>query len=293
MIRSRRLGVPGAHSQICRGIKSRLYSIFINTANTDYESALTTLWEFGTSGIVEDARGVRGFFNNLEEAKAAAAGVGLSVVNLREETSWISPSPEQGCDPILVGERFYIAPSDSPAAEPGRRIRLSADAKSAFGSGRHESTQLILQALERCPLNRMTVLDVGCGSGILSAAAHLLSAQRVFACDIDPNAISVARSIGNVPIFAGSVDAVRTSAADLVLANISANIIDALAPDLHRVAKPDAQIIIAGFIRAQVPQRWNPVRILEADEWQCWICGRDPVLAEESSPPRSHPRQWW
>ena len=83
-----------------------------------------------------------------------------------------------------------------------------------------------------------SVLDVGSGSGILSIAARLLGARRVVACDLDPEA---ARP---VPFFVGSVDAVRSSSFDVVVANISEDVIGFMLPDFERVARVR---ILSGF----------------------------------------------
>jgi ribosomal protein L11 methyltransferase len=88
----------------------------------------------------------------------------------------------------------------------------------------------------------MTVLDVGAGSGILSRAARLLGATRVFACDIDPEAVAVAGEG-----FIGSADAVRSGVADVVVANISAEAIIQLAPELLRALRPGGVLVASGF----------------------------------------------
>jgi ribosomal protein L11 methyltransferase len=139
----------------------------------------------------------------------------------------------------------------------------------------------------------MTVLDVGCGSGILSIAAHLLGAGFVIASDIDPNAIDVARQLSGFALFAGSADAICSGVADLVLANISARVIDALAPNLNRVAKREGLIILAGFVGGQPPRRLQPVEMLGHSEWSCWVCKQDPVLAAELPKTQPHTLQWW
>ena len=268
------------------------YSVLIKTTESTYDETVTALWELETAGIVDEPRGVRAFFDSREIAEVAAQTFSQNVIQLSEEKLPAIPAKEDW-EPFVVGEHFFIAPSTSTMPAPSGRIRLTVDAGSAFGSGRHESTQLTIQALETYLRPNMTVLDVGCGSGILSSAAHLLGAAEIFACDIDPNAISVAQLVDSIAVFAGSADAVKARVADLVLANISARIVDAIAPDLHRVCKPDGYVIIAGFIQDQLPRRWIPEKILTAGEWQCWFCRRDPILAESTPAPLSHSRQWW
>lgn len=271
-----------------------MYSLLLRLADSDYDDVVATLWELGTLGIIEYSETIRAFFETDQEAHGAAHRFEQILIQIEQEPTLLANAANpDGWDPLLIGERFFIAPSSLNAATPPGRFRLTIDAQSAFGSGRHESTQLMVQALETYLKPGMTVLDAGCGSGILSAAAHLLSAAHVLACDIDPNAMSVARQLSGFELFAGSADAVRTHAADLVLANISARVVDVLAPDLNRVAKPDGLIIISGFLRDHPPRRFRPTAILELSEWQCWICKPDPALAQERAEPTPHALKWW
>jgi len=118
----------------------------------------------------------------------------------------------------------------------------------AFGTGVHETTQLCIEALEDYLTPGMSVLDVGTGSGILAEAARLLGARSVYACDIDPLAVQIA---GNG--FVGSVDAVASACADLVVANISPQAIVDLAPDMLRVLRrPGGLLLASGFERHDV-----------------------------------------
>ena len=110
-----------------------------------------------------------------------------------------------------------------------------------------------LEAMERIIRPGDSVLDVGSGSGILSIAAKLLGAGRVIACDLDPEAAKP------VPFFAGSVDAVRSGAFDVVVANINEDVIGEMRADFERVART---AILSGFQD-------------ERGEWTCAILGRE------------------
>src|SRR5258708_6408953 len=132
--------------------------------------------------------------------------------------------------PMLAGEKFFlVAPWRKEPTPPGR-FGLEINPGTQCGTGRHPCTQLCLAAMERMICRGDRVLDVGSGSGILSRAAKMLGAGMVVACDIDPEAAH------EDPFFIGSVDAVRSGAFDLVVANISEIVTGHLKPEFDRVA---------------------------------------------------------
>lgn len=216
---------------------------------------------------------------------------------LVEDESRSSYSPQMDSEPVLLGQRFVIADNLAGDSSDPARIALSLPFSAAFGSGRHESTQLMVEAMEVHLQPGTVVIDVGCGSGILSEVAGHLGASAVFACDIHPEAIQAARRTSTkTAAFLGSADAIQSSAADLVLANISAKVIDALAEDLVRVAKSDGLLFLSGFLQDRTPERFRPERILERNGWLCWICR--PELLPGDSPTASRSAQpfdprWW
>jgi len=177
---------------------------------------------------------------------------------------------------------------------PSDLIVLPIDAAMAFGSGRHETTQLCLEALELYVKSGQTVFDVGCGSGILSLAALKLGAGRVVGADIDEAAISVARRHFPGPLFVGSADGFPAGGADIVICNITAKVNDHIAGDLRRITKQGGRILVSGFIANGAPARFQAERIFRLAEWQCWVC--DPALVQMETPNRDeniHNKQWW
>jgi len=137
-----------------------------------------------------------------------------------------------------VGEKFFVAAPWRTEPTPPGRLRLVINPGAQCGTGYHRCTQLCLEAMERLIRPGDSVLDVGSGSGILSLAARLLGAARVVSCDIDPDAA------GPDGFFIGSVDAVRSGAFDVVVANINEDVMGPMRADLERVARVR---ILSGF----------------------------------------------
>ena len=249
------------------------------------------LWESGTCGVVEETESVRAFFSEEMDARALAKRFGGS--DLREVPDVVSEQPLEDVDPILVGEHFYIA-QQSAAAPVDGRLRIAINSSGAFGTGRHETTQLCLQALESCLRRDDLVVDVGCGSGILSLGAALLGTQRVFSCDIFEDTIRAARQNIGTPVFVGSADAVASASADLVLANLTGAVLDRLAAELRRIAKPEGRLVISGFLRDAPPQNFRPQETFVQGDWSCWICKpEDIVPVGLSKEGLAHASEWW
>jgi 2-polyprenyl-3-methyl-5-hydroxy-6-metoxy-1,4-benzoquinol methylase len=252
------------------------------------------LWDVGTAGIIDERDGLRAFFEESVTPEMVATALRCSQSEMLFEYVHASaPTPTfLEPDPILVGSKFVIAAPGCEARLPLGRVQLRVDAGSAFGTGRHETTQLMLEAIEDLVAPGSVVLDVGCGSGILSQAAAALGAT-VYSCDIDEHAVAVARSHSR-EVFRGSADAVREKRMDVVLANISTKVIDHLAFYLHRVCRPDGYIIICGFLKQNPPSRFRPLATIERGDWMAWVCRPDPDLqADASDQPNLHPRDWW
>ena len=163
--------------------------------------------------------------------------------------------------PMEIGERLIVIP-DWEQADPGERVALRLNPGLTFGTGSHATTRLCLKSLEKTVTKGMRVLDLGCGSGILSIAALLLGADTAYACDIDEKAVDVAyenaalNGIGKdrYTVRAGDV----TSDAglkkdmgagyDIVVANIVSDVIIALAPTAITLKKPEGLFLCSGII---------------------------------------------
>jgi len=156
-----------------------------------------------------------------------------------------------------IADSFFVIPSWENSNCPADRLPVRIDPGQAFGTGTHETTQLTMEALERWVEPSHTVLDVGTGSGILAIASRLLGAKRVFACDIDAVAAHIARANiernaeSDVYTFCGSLDAVNSNCIDLLLGNLTADVIRNLFPELDRVLRLHGIAILSGILREQ------------------------------------------
>ncbi|MBT0964082.1 50S ribosomal protein L11 methyltransferase [Denitromonas iodatirespirans] len=198
---------------------------------------------------------------DITAALARASGaVGLAQVppfTLEEiaEQNWVQLTQSQ-FDPIRITDRLWIVPSWHDAPNPDA-INIALDPGMAFGTGSHPTTQLCLEWLEAIVTPGVSVLDYGCGSGILAIAAARLGAGRVVGVDIDEKAVDAARD--NAERNAVTLE-LQTSAAplserfELVVANILTNPLCVLAPALCAHVAPGGRLALSGVLEAQTQQ---------------------------------------
>jgi ribosomal protein L11 methyltransferase len=250
-----------------------LFSLLLRCAPAFEDQLSAELWEAGTAGIVEEAGGLRAFFDDGSDQRVLLRQFAGYAPELRREHAidWAQISRDTW-PPLLVGERFFLIPPWRDDPTPDGRLRLEMTPGMACGTGHHPATQLCLEALERYVRPGAIVLDVGAGSGILSAAAQLLGAALVVACDVDGDAVAVARERLNTPLFVGSLDAVRPGFADVIVANISSAVVEQLAEEFARVRKTKSVLILSGFPRWDVPEGFAPIETLFRDGWSCLVC---------------------
>lgn len=195
----------------------------------------------------------------LGQLLSAAGARGLEITGF-EGRDWLSEY-RASTRPFAVGDRWWIDPfPGSPTPAPEGRLRLAVEPRTAFGSGTHESTRLVLAFLEEVPLRGLRVLDVGTGSGILAMAAAALSAARVVGLDIDPMAAIVARQtlrqqevVPDVAVFAGGIEAVARGTFDLALCNMISSRFLPLLDDIRSVIVPRGALLLSGFLGSEEP----------------------------------------
>lgn len=157
------------------------------------------------------------------------------------------------------GGALWVVPGEAPDPAPGAVV-VRLDAGLGFGTGAHPTTALCLRWLAAHPPVDADVIDWGCGSGILAVAAARLAARRVWALDIDPQALTATHDNAQRNQVAGRID-VRTpdalpdsARADLVIANILAPVLVALAPRLLAALRPGGALLLSGLLQSQLAE---------------------------------------
>ena len=177
-----------------------------------------------------------------------------------------SLSWKQHWQPDPVGDGLLILPAwlEVPP-EHGERLVIRMDPGSAFGTGSHPTTRLCLEALEQAPPVGALVADLGCGSGVLGLAALGLGATAVVAADTDSLAVRATgdnrelngRPADQLKVSLGSVEALQQllegRRADLLLCNILAPVIEALAPGFEALVAPEGRALLSGLLVDQAP----------------------------------------
>ena len=183
--------------------------------------------------------------------------VSLSNVN---ESDWANEWKKY-YKPTKVGKKIVVKPSWEEYEQQEGDLIIELDPGMAFGTGTHETTSMCIRELENYVDETKTVFDIGCGSGILAIAAAQLGAKEVVAGDLDEVAVKVSKEnceINNVSykvvVKHGSLFEVVDSKADVIVANIIADIIKILAKDVSKFLKDDGVFISSGIILAKIDE---------------------------------------
>ena len=234
---------------------------------------------------------VRILLSALKKQHPEYAPLLLTMENVADEdweNNW-----KQFYKPMEIGERLLVVPEWEQTGET-ERVKLILNPGLTFGTGSHATTRLCLTALDKLIHGGEKVLDLGCGSGILSIAALRLGAERAFACDVDPTCVNVAyenAALNGVErdrytVRAGDVTADRELARefggdyDVVVANIVADVIIALAPKVRPLLKDGGVFLCSGIIddrAAEVKQKlidagWSVDEERSSEGWFSYLC---------------------
>jgi len=234
----------------------------------------TPLWDLiNISALFED--------KILEKDIASALNLieysDLSISEL-EETNWIE-SYQKNFQPIKFGKNLCVVPSWEESNKFDDKTIIKMDPGLAFGSGSHETTHLCLEYLDSSNLKELTVIDYGCGSGILGIAALSLGAKNVIAVDIDPQAINATKENAKINNVDKKINVVSSASladieADILIANILSNPLMTLRDKFIELIKSNGRIVISGIMKKQLQEVskhyeefCNIVDIKERNNW--------------------------
>jgi ribosomal protein L11 methyltransferase len=247
-------------------------------------------------------RELRSRLRGLDSVLTDGGVVEVTVAEV-DEADW-AEAWKRHFKPVHVGARIVVRPTWERHDALAGELVIALDPGMAFGTGTHETTQLCIRALEDRVHGGEAVIDVGCGSGILAIAAALLGAESVLAIDNDPVAVEVCA--GNAARN-GLADRVRTRAetgldgvvspADVIVANINAEAVSALAPNAAALLLPGGSYITSGFTarglartrRAIADAGLTVAEERSCGEWLCLTATRGRVIVGQSRHPSCTP----
>ena len=200
------------------------------------------------------------------------------------EEDWLN-NWKQYFNPIPVGEKLLIRPTWRDEFDAGQRVVLNLDPGLAFGTGTHETTRLVLQAVEKYAGPGKTFLDVGCGSGILAVAGLLLGCDSAVGVDIDEMAVKTATENAQLngvsdrfTALCGNLTDKISGTYDIVAANIVADAIIMLSRDVGKFMNDDSVYIMSGIIDTRgsevetaVSENFNIIDKYEENGWVCLV----------------------
>lgn len=246
----------------------------------DADDVSARLWAHATTGIAEtvDAgrRVLQAAFEERDQAERARAALGRpAAITSADDDGWVE-TWRQASSPTVV-EGIVVRSPWHPATAAGRR-EVVIDPGATFGHGGHPTTRLALSAVVRSVGPATSVLDVGCGSGVLAVTAATLGAAPVVAVDID--AASVAATAANavrngvlVDVRLGTVDP-GLGEFDVVVANVLAATLRQLATRLVHAVAPGGRLVVAGLLaeqRAEVEGALAPLRTTAVAAEGDWV----------------------
>lgn len=243
--------------------------------------------------VADNRATVKAIEESFDELKRMDVGIDLGslniVVRLTDDEDWEN-NWKIYYKPLEIGERLLIRPSWEQAEDTGRTV-LSLDPGMAFGTGSHHTTRMCLEFLEKTVKDGDDMIDLGCGSGILSIGALLLGAKQALAVDIDPIAEKIAYEnaamndiyndrytvlIGDVLSDTALQDRLCEKKYDVVAANIVASVIIELTKMVPRIIKPEGVYIMSGIIGDRLDEvlaaldenGFEVLEVREGDDWR-------------------------
>jgi ribosomal protein L11 methyltransferase len=262
------------------------FAVSIEGADTgdvfDNDSGPARFWARSrVSGLFQADVDIDAVIKHIEQCTGSAVAYRIEHM---PDRAWQSAWREL-CKPMCFGARLWVCPTGLVPPTTGDIVSVVIDPGLAFGTGTHPTTGLCLEWLAEHACEDKTVIDYGCGSGILAIAALKLGARFAWGIDIDPRALQVsadnARRNGVYEGYRalGPQALPDEVSADIVLANILAQPLIELAPDLRRRVRPGGWLLLSGLLADQVEivyRHYAPVFSLEThfreddDRKHCW-----------------------
>jgi ribosomal protein L11 methyltransferase len=261
------------------------------------ELAQLELWELGATGIeqLDESTFDKPSQGSLIELLASFAderdaALALEALRSRYDVELTDVPHEnwaiewrRGFEPQRIGKRLLLQPSWKPGERLPGDVVLTIDPENAFGSGDHETTRLVLGVLERSIRGGESVLDVGCGTGVLSIAALCLGASSAVAVDIEEDAVTVAHRNASVNGVADRLHASSQSLSeleqtfDVVLANIQTCVLVPMEQELRRHVAPGGYAVLSGILRQEEDEllaafdTWKRLESLYENDWVAYV----------------------
>lgn len=227
--------------------------------NSGYDGVIIKTYITEERDVTEDVNLIK---EKIQGLKEFGIDIGEAIVELSQvdEEDWANEWKNY-YKPTKVGKNVVVKPTWEQYNAQENDLIIELDPGMAFGTGTHETTTMCIQQLENYVKKDSKVFDIGCGSGILAIAAAKLGAKEVVAVDLDEVAVKVSKEnieLNNVEdkvvALHGNLTEVIDDKADIVVANIIADIIKILAKDVATFMKDDAVFISSGIIHAKVDE---------------------------------------
>lgn len=237
-------------------------------APPDWSPRITTFIEHGAPSVLEEDGALVAYFPDVpgvetateELARALRSDGAIVEIGRLVEQDWTAGFRDH-FKPRRIGRRFVVRPTWEAFEASPEDVELVLDPGQAFGTGDHATTRMCLELLENVVLPGMSVMDLGCGSGILAIAAHKLGASSVVGSDVDPLSVEVARenaerNEAEVAWVFGDGFPADGRTYDVVVSNIISAVLMRIAPDAAHAVRPGGAWIISGVIQ----DNWPDVR---------------------------------
>jgi ribosomal protein L11 methyltransferase len=280
-------------------LTDREHAEIVESALTEFGSLSVTIEDAGDEPLFEPGPGELPVWANLRMTGLFKEDTDMDLVvsEMQRSVQFLSVERTERLDdrdwerewmthfePMKFGERLWICPTWCDVPEPDG-IVIMLDPGLAFGTGTHATTALCLEWLDRHDLSGMTVIDYGCGSGVLAIAASLLGSGKVVAVDNDPQALQATRNnatsnqIATDRLEISSPELCNKAQVDVLVANILAGPLIELAPRFASLLKPDGKIVLSGILKQQcqdIEMTYSPFfnldKPISRGDWIC-LCG--------------------